>query len=91
LEQLIVRESEQFTCKKLTFADWRSLVNGQLSAGHWKCWTEVSLYRLFNSSYMFCNCQTLSKASREASLRGRSTVNTLVYKTGASAMSKGGI
>ena len=35
-EWLIVREREWFTCKKLTFTDWRSLVNGQLSPMHWR-------------------------------------------------------
>jgi len=59
-EWLIIREREQFICKKLTFANWWPLMNEQLSSGQTN--------KLFNSSYVLCNCQNLSKAFHEASL-----------------------
>jgi len=46
-------------------------MNGQLSTGHWRVPNPGNPYKLFNSSYTFCNCHTLSKAFHEASLRGQ--------------------
>jgi len=59
-EWLIVREREEFACRIMTFTDCQPLVNGQLSTGCWKVTNRRKL-NLFNSSYFFCNCQTLSK------------------------------
>jgi len=35
ISRLIVREREWLACKRMTLANWQSLMNGQLSVGNW--------------------------------------------------------
>jgi len=70
-ERLTVREREWFTCKKLTFTDWRSLVNGQLSPMHWRVPNRGKLISYSARAMYVLQLPNFIESSPPSSLRGQ--------------------